>query len=403
MGRLKTMSVAGTLLLILSAIPAAAQDEKGEKDEPDHLLQFHFKRRPSVRVGNVLRVDFRAKFQFDFRGYSPELHPHEDTFDLRSGRIGIEGNVLRHLQYEVERDFSKNRHPWRDVKVNIDYLDDIQIQAGRFKMPFGLEQTTGTTDLDFVYRSLLSRDLTPARQTGIMLHGRFFKRSLGYEAGVFRKDGENANYTGDTTTAVRLETSPLRILRVPAYAKTLMLRAAVTTTPVQESIASLQGRTISGSAFYPAVWVNGRRVRRGVELSWMPGPFSLKSEAVDVREDRKAVGVRGNDLPDLVSRAWYATGTWTVTHPLELAVRYEQLRFGSVEHPGLPSSGNRAANILGNSDRVLTLGLNWYASRWVKIQANSIREKLENKQFGPGPESGRDLFWTHVVRLQLVM
>src|SRR5262245_30708212 len=346
MGRLKTMSVAGTLLLILSAIPAAA------KDESDQGLKFRFKRHPSVRAGNVLRVDFRARFQFDFRGYSPELHPHEDTFDLGSGRIGIEGNVLRHLQYEVERDLSKNRHPWRDVKVNIDYLDDIQIQAGRFKMPFGLEQTTGTMDLDFVYRSLLSRDLTPARQTGIMLHGRFFKRGLGYEAGVFRKDGENANYTGDTTTAVRLETSPLRILHVPAYAKNLMLRAAVTTTPVQESIGSLQGRTISGRAFHPAVWVNGRRIRRGVELSWMPGPFSLKSEVVDVREDRKGVGVRGNDLPDSVSRAWYASGTWTVTGEkkvgrveprrqfpegrgaLELAVRYEQLRFGSAGHPG---------------------------------------------------------------------
>ena len=40
---------------------------------------------------------------------------------------------------------------------------------------------------------------------------------------------------------------------------------------------------------------------------------------------------------------------------LEIASRYEQLRFGSAEHPGLPSRGSRAANIYSESERVATL------------------------------------------------
>jgi len=47
---------------------------------------------------------------------------------------------------------------------------------------------------------------------------------------------------------------------------------------------------------------------------------------------------------------------------IELAARYEQLRFGSSEHAGLPSRSPRASNILASSDRVWTAGVNWYVN-----------------------------------------
>ena len=60
-------------------------------------------------------------------------------------------------------------------------------------MPFGLEQNTPLFDLDFAYRTLGSNAITPNRDTGVMASGRFHKRALTYEAGVFQHDGDSAD------------------------------------------------------------------------------------------------------------------------------------------------------------------------------------------------------------------
>ena len=57
-------------------------------------------------------------------------------------------------------------------------------------MPFGFEQNLGRTDLDFVYRSRISTQLTPARDRGVMVYGRGLNRSMSYEFGVFNTDGD---------------------------------------------------------------------------------------------------------------------------------------------------------------------------------------------------------------------
>src|SRR5262245_11124887 len=67
--------------------------------------QFMFDKRPSIRLGDELRVDLRARFQGDFRNFSPIVENDERTFDLNRARIGVEGKFLRHIDYQVEREF----------------------------------------------------------------------------------------------------------------------------------------------------------------------------------------------------------------------------------------------------------------------------------------------------------
>ena len=55
---------------------------------------------------------------------------------------------------------------------------------------------------------------------------------------------------------------------------------------------------------------------------------------------------------------------------VQIAARYEQLRFGSAEHPGLPSRSTRAANIFSASERVATFGVNWYLNQNYKWSVN---------------------------------
>jgi hypothetical protein len=147
--------------------------------------------RPSLWIGNMVRVDVRVKVQGDFRGSQGDLAAHGGTFELSRRRAGVKGTFLRWFEYEVEHDLAKDGE-WRDVYLNFRPTAGVQVQAGKFKIPFSQEALTGATDLDFIYRSLAAEGLAPGRGVGVMAHGRLLKRGLHYEAGVFRHDGSNA-------------------------------------------------------------------------------------------------------------------------------------------------------------------------------------------------------------------
>ena len=210
-----------------AATAAAQKDDAGGQEKPG--VRFVIEDHPSLRVGKVLRVDFRVKLHGDFRGFSPART--EDLFAVSRRRLGIEGTFLRQFEYQLEREFRvKNddtpiRHPWRDVFVNFRYFDNVQIRSGKFKMPFGLEELNGEMNLDFVYRSRVSNNLSPARDIGVTAHGQFFTRGLGYEAGVFKQDGENSRFGENPgagrTVAGRMTMKPLRLIGAPKSVREL--------------------------------------------------------------------------------------------------------------------------------------------------------------------------------------
>jgi phosphate-selective porin len=418
--------------LVLLVWPLAGQEsEASAKQEPEdqaprRRLSFGVGRRPTLRLGNWFRADFRVKLQTDFRGFSPPQVTDEGRFDFHRLRLVMSGQAWRDFEYEIEYETRPTNHPWRDVFVNYRRIRRVQIKGGRFKIPFGRDQISGVTDLDFVYRSLLGDYISPARETGVMVHGRIFNRGLSYEAGVFRHDGDNATNknlerTGGTTLAGRLTGRPLQFLGLPSMLKSVELGAAFTACGVPEGVNSLRLHTVSDSTLFSRIFVNGRRYRAGTELVWDPGPFSIKGEYAEAREERLAQGLRAEDLPDVLARAWYLSGTYALvrreqgrrrlypqalrldgrTGTVELAARYEMMRMGSAEHPGRPSRSSRAGNLLGNSDRVWTLGVNWYLNRYAKIQGNAIHEQAEDTQ--RAPIAGRRTYWMWAARLQFAL
>ena len=89
---------------------------------------------------------------------------------------------------------------------------------------------------------------------------------------------------------------------------------------------------------------------------------------------------------------------------VELAARAERIRFGSVDSDisgVLPSTAPRAEIVLGNSDLAYTFGVNWYATRWIKIQLNLVRNTIGFPDQGPNPE--QSIFWSRIVRFQFSM
>jgi phosphate-selective porin OprO/OprP len=145
----------------------------------------------------------------------------------------------------------------------------------------------------------------------------------------------------------------------------------------------------------------------------------LAAEWMQAREERNEQGLGDADLSDILTTGWYISGTWLVTgedkedfngprDPLfqggigavEVGARYEKLGFESEDKTGPAFSNPRAEHILGNSDKVWTLGVNWFPNRWVRVTVNGIHEEFEDAARTPVP--GTTGFWSGIARLQIV-
>jgi len=386
---------------------------------------FVWREYPSIRSGRF-RIDFRARFSADVRR-SDSLADDVDeaALDIARRRIGVAGSFGDLIEFQVEREIH-NDVPWRDVYIDVRPKREIGVQAGKFKLPFSLDENTSSTNLDFVYRSMAASTLAPGRDRGVMAHGRVVDRRIGYEAGVFLHDGDNAlandpeEVRGDQTVALRLTFEPLTGRK--SRADELRFGVAWTGSDVPEGMTAIGGDSALHGHFFPSnVWIRGARRRIGGELEWRPGPYSLKAEYIRLTQQRLGQSVTDGDLPDAIADGWYVSGTWAITgeqksrgldrpkRPLpgggfgavELAARLETLTFGSGAAAGDGTRSPRSEILLRNRDQAITFGVNWYVNRWVKVQGNTIRESIEDPSRGPVPS--RPVFWSSVLRFQVVL
>lgn len=406
------------LVPAISHQPAARHDPASNKD-----WGFRWEEHPSLHLGRGTRIDFRARVQADLRD-SEAAVGDASAFDVARRRVGVEGRIAGVADYQVEYEISAD-DPWRDVYVDYRQFNPVHVQAGKFKLPFSLDENTSASNLDFVYRSRAATQLAPGRDRGVMVHGRVVD-VLQYELGLFDHDGRNARTNnpdhvfGGRTAAGRAALQPFRSSK--SRLSDLQLGVAFTDSDVPEGVAALRGRTALDAAFFPSdLWVQGRRRRVGLEARWRPGPFSVKAEYIRVDTERRGQSVEDADLSPVVGTGWYVSGTWLATGEkkssgadsprrplfrggfgaLEFALRLEELGFGSSAKEGVPSTSPRADVVLGNRDRAATVGVNWYPYRGIKFQGNLIREEFTDPVRGPLPSQPG--FWSRVFRIQLTI
>lgn len=387
---------------------------------------------PRVRFGKWLTLELTTKLQFDVPRFDPVVDEDDEEAVWRRRRVGIKGELGRHLSFEIEREFGDEDDPWRDVYVNGKVSDLLELRAGKFRVPFSLDASTGSTTHDFIFRSLAARTLAFGRDRGVMAHGRTDGRRLTYAVGVFDHaddaasdvffDDDNAGQTQSRTIGGRVTLQPFDTLRrLPRGLRNLEFGVNAAHETLPAGLNGLRGRSVFRYDFFAPVYVQGARLRGGADVALYAGPASLKAEWIEVRDERKNQGLADIDLPDAFGRGWYVAGSVLVTgeakdddvrprRPLlrgglgavELAVRRERLGFGSVDDDGQPAFANpRAANILRNRNDVYTFGVNWYLNRWLKVQGNAIRETFDDPS--RAPIAGRASYWSYVSRLQFAL
>lgn len=418
-----------------SAAPLPAA--QGGGGQQTNGLRFVWREHPSLRAGRWLRLDFSTRIHWDKLRAGDEPSDFDDA-QLRRLRVGVDGELFRVLQFSIERELTDagdvklnakaTKNPWRDLYGELKLVEGLQLRGGRFKIPFGLDQLTGMTSIDFVFRPLGTSYLTPARDNGGMIHGEVLDNAFSYAAGVFEHDGDNSRSSkvvgGDQTIALRMTARPFKRIKAGNLDR-VEFGGNVATTDVSDASElpnGLRGRTVmSDYTFFEPVFVRGTRRRYGADIDWDNGPIAARAEFIMVSDNRENQGLRNETLEPARARAYYAQATWLLTgdrkrRPLEpekplptrgagaieLAARYERLWFDS-QPTGEPAfSNSRAEVILPSGDTVLTLGVNWYLNRWVKLQFNAIHQEVEDAGRTPLLDGGTK-WWGTVFRAQVVL
>lgn len=374
----------------------------------------------------VSRGDFRFNLtgyvQADLRRYpnwdvdESEGPLRADDREVRRVRVGFEGR-WRRLAFELDVDPQQEGDRLKDAYLELRVGRKLRLRGGHFKPPISPEFLTSAAKVDFIERSLLAGSLAPARDWGGMVHGELGRAV--YQVGLFAGDGRTRDERAETTAAARLLVTVADGFDVGASYAQGTVEAVGDARGLEPQPKGFLGASPSGFAYYVRHHVKGRRLRLGLDAAYTRGPWAVKAEALQGRERRLGQGAVLDDLPEEVATGWAVSGTWLVTGEkkertikprrslpggpgaVEVGLRFESLRFDDVgPDAGFEGAGSRARNIRPAADRVLTGGVSWWPSRWIRLTGNVVVERYLDGLLAPERER-RGNYLTLLGRMQV--
>ena len=267
---------------------------------------------------------------------------------------------------------------------------------------------------------MIASRLAPDREWGLALSGELGK--LSYEVGGFAGDGASSSQSTESSGTARFTLEPRKGLILGTSFMQGEVKAEPRVGAREPSPKGSLGRTPSGFNFWERPHVQGTRRRLGGDAAYSRGPFRIIGEYLEMSEERRGQGSTGQDIPDVLGRGWSVQATWILTGEkkattirtkkslfqggkgaLEIAGRIEALKFDDTGDPaGFAGYGNRARNIAPSGGSVRALGLNYWASSFLKFQGNALWESYNDPLIAPVP-GNKGHYFTLVGRIQIMV
>jgi hypothetical protein len=111
-------------------------------------------------------------------------------FSVSNLRLKMLGNLDDNFGYFFQASFIVSP-VLLDAVVKYKFTDYLSVDAGQFKAPFSKEFLKFAGDIDFVNRAQVTALLSPRRDIGFQLSGKFLNKLVEYKAGVFNGNGTN--------------------------------------------------------------------------------------------------------------------------------------------------------------------------------------------------------------------
>jgi phosphate-selective porin OprO and OprP len=373
---------------------------------------------PKISVGNsglsVSSADTNFVFQLhglvqvDNRTFFDDATiKGNDGFLLRRARPIFSGTLYRDFDFMFVPEFGGSAPQIVDAYLNYRYRPWLQLRAGRFKAPVGLELLQSDTVTFFNERSLVT-SLVPNRDLGFQLWGDVADGRLSYAVGVFNGVGDarstgNADFEDHREVAARLFVQPFKKLD-QNYLKGLGLGVGWSWGNVSSNASglpsttggSLPGYATDGQqqffAYNPTngvVAANGNHWRLSPQAYYYWGPFGLLAEYAlsDQSVSRSAAPITKANIRNT---AWQIAGGWVLTgedasfsgvtprRPFDLSAghwgafqlvaRYAEL---NIDDDAFPLFANPASS--ASKAEAWAVGLNWYLNRNVRVNTSYSR------------------------------
>jgi len=407
------------ILMDRGAIPSEKYNElkkslEKEKDKNGIVLYPYYKdgffleapeKEFRIRIGGRVQLDY---YSFDHNGQDAS-----SSFTMKRARMFLAGTLYKKLDFKVELNFGEGKDAYlADGYINLDYVPYAQIKIGQFKEPFGLEILTSFKYVDFVERSIISTQISPSRDIGIMVHADPFRGFMGYGLGIFNGNGPNKEWdeNNDKDIAGRIYLRPFLNTK-GTLLKGLQLGGKFTLGEHEGSVKNIMvptsERTIVGWA--AGVKSDDNIWRVGAELAWALGPFSLKGEWMEMHWD----GLELNNMrEDAEVYGWYIGATCLVTGEEKILKKgvfrrvnpgrkFDPVKgsWGAWELAARYESFTVAKNIFDtgyatgtDGVRSSTLGINWYLNNLFRISFSYVNNHFEDEMEELSGEDEEDLF-----------
>jgi len=372
-------------------------------------------------------IKLRGVIHFDGRHFLDDITPETaDTLALRRVRPIVEGTVGGIYDFRFTPDFAAGKAIVQDAYVTGRFKPWLNVTAGKFKVPVGLERLQSANDIRFVERGAPTL-LVPNRDLGVSVAGDVFGGKVGYSVGYFNgvTDGGSSDAIGDVETdtagdiAARLWFTPfadsdhfaLRGLGFGVAGTYVDVSGDPTNTlltsyrtPGQQTFFRWRGNSTAQPS--GATYADGERLRITPQLYYSIGRFGLLSEYATVSQDvarRTTAGLRADNID---SKAWQVAAHWFLTGEeesfrgfkpnnvfsldkgtwgaFELVARYHGIEIDDKAF-ALGSRSFADPNVSARKATAYTLGLNWYLNENLKWVLN-----YERTRFDGGAANGAD-------------
>jgi phosphate-selective porin OprO/OprP len=327
-------------------------------------------------------VNLYGQFHFDMRSVDNGLNvvndkdagSGADNFEVRRGRLGITGTVLKGIDYElITNTLGSNANLIHRAYINYSYNKEGQIRVGRFKQPFSLEEMSSANGIDFMECSY-GNQLVPSHRLGVMIHGEPVK-GFTYGVSVYQ-DGFNEISNTENVGALGAARATVNLAELRGIKDTILHfgvgldKGKYQTTPTvsTDTGATISGLTrgtvlafrsedrgmanvyraqISGDTISPTFGgmannvANISKELKGLEVALAAGPWKFQSEYVDAAYSAKALnyntdtalsatGLKGTATLDVTAKTNYHEFLYNVTGE-NWASAYKSGAFGSVK------------------------------------------------------------------------
>jgi phosphate-selective porin OprO/OprP len=161
-----------------------------------------------LQLHSVLQFDTRTFFHDDGAKGA-------DGFLLRRARPILSGTVARDFEYNFTPDFGGSQVQIFDAYTIYHGAPWLQVEAGKFKPPVGLEALQADVNTSFNERSLAT-DLVPNRDLGLALKGDLYGGAASYTVGIFN-GASDYNGTVTNTFSQNSKAVDARLFLQPAW------------------------------------------------------------------------------------------------------------------------------------------------------------------------------------------